>query len=167
MEVICINKIIQEINGSLESLEVPVYESDKFELKELAPLLKLLSETKTRVNDLELTVARYAAAKMTAPEVNIDGIALKRSAPSQNTKWDNDSLLSVLLARSRDERQVDEETGEYESEVSAFMRILRECASIGYFKVGKKGDTGLLAHGIDPDEYREKKPAIQKASVLK
>lgn len=69
-------------------------------------------------------------------------------------EWDHDALHRVLLARGRDARKIDSETGEVlESEGEAVARVLMECAGIGYWRV-----TNLKRYGVDADEYRHTEP---------
>lgn len=72
---------------------------------------------------------------------------IERKRGTSRTAWDSDGLRPVVVARALDERQLDEESGEYESQASAVSRVLGECARFEW-RV-----TALRAHGIDPDEY--------------
>lgn len=91
-----------------------------------------------------------------APEkrYEVPGVGLVEvSKRTKRTGWRHAELLPVLVARALDERQLDEESGEYEREASAVARVLRECVSFGAGKV-----TGLRARGIQPDEFCDETP---------
>ena len=88
------------------------------------------------------------------------GIGMVTVAQSKSKKWDNESVFNVLVARARDARRINKETGEVlESEGQAVRRVIEECAGIGYWRV-----TALKEYGVDPDEYYETtstKPSIR------
>ena len=71
-------------------------------------------------------------------------------AKRRNRKWDHDEAVKHVVARALDERQVNPDTGEVEPSWVAVARALRECAGIGYWRVGALRDRGL-----DPDEFAE------------
>lgn len=86
-------------------------------------------------------------------QVTVDGVGTAEIKRGNDRKqWDNDALIRLVIARGRDERRVDEETGEYESEAEAVGRALMACARPSW-RV-----TALKERGIDPDEYCEKTP---------
>lgn len=82
-----------------------------------------------------------------------DGRRWKVRRKKGSTQWDTDGLAPVVMARARDERRVIEETGEYESEGEAVMRVTLRCAGVGYWRKGE-----LRKLGIDPDEYLASSP---------
>ena len=83
---------------------------------------------------------------------------------SQNRKWDNEQMFSTLLARARDHRLMDKETGELlESEGQAVRRVIEECAYISYWRI-----TPLIEkYGIDPDEFYETTSRRQSVRIIK
>jgi len=70
----------------------------------------------------------------------------------KRTGWDHDELWRHVVARARDERRVDEATGEYESESEAIARVLFRCARPSWRL------TALRDMGLDPDEFCKVEP---------
>lgn len=93
-------------------------------------------------------------------EIDVEGVGhvqVKRG--NSRTEWDTDALIRLVIARGRDERQVDPETGEaLESEGEAVGRALMAAARPSW-RV-----TSLRDLGIDADEYCTKTPG--KLSVV-
>lgn len=81
-----------------------------------------------------------------------DGRIAQVRRGKDRTEWDHDALIRLVVARGRDERKLDEETGEYEPEGEAVARALMECARPSWRL------TPLRARGIDPDEYCASSP---------
>jgi len=123
------------------------------DLADLAFQIKQVNDARRELKFIEDHLRDICARTMTMDSVYIEGVGqVERKRGSTNDKWDDDSVLKVLLARSRDERMVlDEETGEYESEASAFIRVLKECAHIDYFRV-----KALDEHGVKASDYRQR-----------
>ena len=70
---------------------------------------------------------------------------------SKGKRWDHEAMWNVLVARARDARLIDKETGEVlESEGQAVRRVLEQCAYVSYWRLEP-----LKEYGIDPDEYYE------------
>lgn len=105
-------------------------------------------------------VGEAAHHAMPSRYASVEGVGdVEKSWGLDRKGWEHDALLDLILARSRDERKADEKTGEYESEVEAFKRVLRDCAGFSYWKVGKKEEgTGLRGRGIDPSDYCREEP---------
>lgn len=69
-----------------------------------------------------------------------------------NRRWDHDELVRHLTRVVLDTREIDPETGEITSQ-PAWERVasaIRDCAGIGYWRIGKLRD-----YGLDPDEFAE------------
>jgi len=66
---------------------------------------------------------------------------------TSRTHWDNEGLTRKLVAMSRDERILNEVTGEYEPEAEAVARVLTECARPSWRL------TPLRGRHIPIDEY--------------
>ncbi len=85
-------------------------------------------------------------------KVTIPPFGVVEKASSANRKWDNEEMFNVLLARARDARLIDKETGEVlESEGQAVRRVIEECAYVGYWKLTPLREK----YGVDPDEFYE------------
>lgn len=110
-------------------------------LKSLAGMTAAIKGAVVAIED------RYVAVAPKVLDVPLLGrVEVKRSA--SRTQWDNDTLAAHVIARARDERMFDPDTGEaLEDEHSAALRVLKDCASFSW-KV-----TGLRQHGIDPAEF--------------
>lgn len=80
----------------------------------------------------------------------IEGVGvIQAKKGSERKAWDHAALLRMVVARGRDERRIDPDTGEVlESEVDAVVRAITACAGIRDWKV-----TGLRSRAIDPDEH--------------
>jgi hypothetical protein len=78
----------------------------------------------------------------------VDGLGeveIRRS--TKRTQWDSEALTRRLVAMARDERILDEKTGEYEPPEEAVARVLSECVRPSW-RV-----TPLRARHIDETEY--------------
>jgi hypothetical protein len=138
-------------------------------LEELTPILHRLQVATKALGAAHHAVAVAVGSKMSSKNLIVNGVTLERGSPSGGDQWGVEDVLDHLYARARDERQMDEETGEYESDGSALLRLVKECAGIQYFRKGKKGDDpgpGLRAHGLDPDEFLTPASGPRKAKVL-
>lgn len=72
----------------------------------------------------------------------------------KGVKWDGEPLVRKVVAYALDERTCDPETGEYERDVDAVVRVLSECSAITNPSHGWR-TTPLKARGIDIDEFCE------------
>lgn len=118
---------------------------------ELALTLHHIREAKRALGDAERDIEQHLADAMGKEKVVvIAGLGtLERKASAVKPKWDAEALLPRIAALSRDERLVNERTGEIESDSDAAVRVLNECASIAYFRVGE-----LNRRGLDAREFR-------------
>lgn len=107
------------------------------------------------LQDLKKQVGYHAHHSLPGREVVAPEIGpVSKSWPSDRKDWRHDDLFDLMLARARDERELDEETGEYEDLGVVVIRVLRDCVSVGGWKLGKAEEgTGLRGRGIDPDEF--------------
>jgi hypothetical protein len=110
-------------------------------------------DLKVAESELVTMIADRVGVGATIPDPSGDGgWRVKRKAGRK--VWDHDAIHRVLLARGRDARRMDRDTGEVlESEGEAVARVLMECAGIGYWRV-----TNLARYGVDADEYRATDP---------
>lgn len=132
----------------------------------------LLDDVGFELRQAKADVGEAAHHAMPGRYATVEGVGdVEKSWGYDRSGWDHDSLFNLVLARARDERGVDEETGEYEDPAVVVLRVLRECAGIGYWKVGNKDKgTGLKGRGIDPDEYctvTDKRPSVSVPSAAK
>lgn len=137
------------------------------DLRTMVPALRLLGRAKQLITAAEDELSRVIALQMSKKNMLVAGIPLERTKIGDSVKWDINRLLPVLLARARDERNIDRETGEaLETDGDAFLRLVKDCLGIGYAKVGKKEEgTGLLGHGIDPDDFKDRPVGQYRAKV--
>ena len=111
--------------------------------------LAALRAARKALADWELVLADYLADALGRNTITVDGVGtvlVKHGA--KRTEWDNDALHRAVVARARDERRIDPDTGEViESEGEAVGRVLADCARPSWRL------TALRALGLDPDEY--------------
>ena len=104
-------------------------------------------------SELVTMIANRAGVGTSIPDPAGDGGWRVRRKKGR-VEWDHDALRRVVLARGRDARKIDHETGEaLESEGEAVARVLMECAGVSYWRV-----TNLARYGVDADEYRATNP---------
>lgn len=118
---------------------------------ELAHTLSRLRSARRMLSDAERDIEQHLATAMGDDKVVVVeglGTVERKHSPVKPT-WDHERLLPRIAAMSRDERLINERTGEIESDSDAAARVLFECAAISYWRVGK-----LQERGIDAKEYR-------------
>ena len=119
--------------------------------------LAQLTSVRKQIADLRLIEKEYVNnlhELMPQKKMLFSDFGLIEKKNSASRKWDNEEMFNVLMARARDARLIDKETGEVlESEGQAVRRVIQECAGVQYWKV-----TPLIEkYGVDPDEYAETK----------
>lgn len=120
------------------------------ELLELARSLTVIDAEIRALREQRDHIIAALAEAMPTKIVELPGFGvLERKAGNKRTRWDHESLLRVVLARSRDERLCDPSTGEYEDSGEAAVRVLAECARMEW-RV-----TPLRARGLQVDEFCE------------
>lgn len=119
-----------------------------------------LRETVTALRMWEGVLTDWIADALGRNTLDLDGIGHIEVKHGANRKeWDNDALWRLVVARARDERKIDPETGEaLESEGEAVGRVLGECMRPSWRL------TPLRERDIDPDEYCQVSPG--KTSVV-
>lgn len=128
----------------------------------LDDLVENLLETRERIQQLRdherfLIDEIYDAAPQRKNET---AFGLVEVSKRRNRKWDHEEATKHVVARALDERAVDPDTGEIEPSWVAVTRALRECAGIGYWRVGALRDRGL-----DPDEFAETTSEAKSVSI--
>ncbi len=103
---------------------------------------------RARLRTVEIDLELQIDDAMTGRFLRVGLFELERRRGANRKAWDHDGLLSVVLARSRDERICDQATGEYEDPGAAAVRVLAETAHIDYWRTQP-----LRARGVDVDEY--------------
>jgi hypothetical protein len=121
-------------------------------LEALCALTADLQQLKRSIDTYEADLTDRIAEQVEY-EAEVAGRVVQVKRGKDRTAWDHDSLFRLALARSRDERLVDEETGVYEDPGEAALRVIRELVGVSYWK-----KTGLKARGIEIDEFCETKP---------
>lgn len=115
----------------------------------LATLLYDLRDVKQRVAEVYGACESHVieeAGERSFDLPNLGRFEVRKSV--KRSKWDHDSLVSVLVRKANEERKFNSTTGEVEPEGEAVARTLRDCISFGQGKV-----TGLRARGIEADEF--------------
>ncbi len=128
----------------------------------LDDLVENLLDTRERIQQLRdherfLIDEIYDAAPQRKNET---AFGLVEVSKRRNRKWDHEEATKHVVARALDERAVDPDTGEIEPSWVAVTRALRECAGIGYWRVGALRDRGL-----DPDEFAETTSEAKSVSI--
>lgn len=141
---------MQTVIALIEAEHRQVTESDS--LERLVALCADLQALRRSLDVYETDLTDRIAERIDY-EAEVDGRVVQVRRGKDRTAWDHDSLWSLALARSRDERVLDEETGVYEDAGEAALRVIRELVGVSYWK-----KTGLKARGIDIDEFCESKP---------
>ncbi len=114
----------------------------------------LIRELRGYLDEVAGAMLRQVESKITT----VDGVPghFERVTDSA-VRWSHDSLLRRIGEVALDRRVVDRETGELESPEEAALRLIRECASIAYWRKGK-----LRELGVDPDEFSERERPRQR-----
>jgi hypothetical protein len=127
---------------ALSSLDISI------DQQELAATVRNIREARGLLANAERAFEAKLAEQMTS-KVSEDGTYERRWSPDKTT-WDHDFIAPRIVAASMDERILNPDTGEIESEGSAVMRLFREAAGISYWRVG-----ALKRLGINIDDCRE------------
>lgn len=115
----------------------------------LAATLVDVRDVKKLAADVYSTVETALVSE--AGEKSFDVPSLGRFEVRKKTKrsgWRHDELVPVLVAKANEERRLNTESGEVETEGHAVARVLRACISFGAGKV-----TGLRERGLQVDEW--------------
>lgn len=151
----------------VDALQAEVYDLAKAEdppdLEEVVKALIHIRAIMAQFRDARDTLAEVGADLMTQRQLVVEGVGpIERTGGWDRKEWQHDSLLSHVLRRVREEREewAREHDGEApkETEGEAVIRMLREHASINYWK------QTLNSTGISVDEFCrrvEKRPGIK------
>lgn len=113
----------------------------------LAHALHELRQAKQAIGDAERDVEARLAESMETKEMAVEGLALERRWSAARTEWSHEVIAKRVAAASRDERILNEATGEIEGESEAAARVVLSAAGIGYWRKGR-----LKELGIDPKD---------------
>ena len=157
--------LMETLTFTVDQLQVdlPVWVDDTGPgFAELAGYLKAVEKAREGLKMVEAVLNELTEKAMPrdVKSIYLEGVGqVERHRTGSRKAWQSERLLPVVVARALDERQVDEDTGEYEREAEAVTRVLAECARFEW-RVGKtpnpeKGEKGnaLRRLGIDPDDY--------------
>lgn len=127
--------------------------------EELAWCLHLVRETRRWLGDAERLLEASLAAELDGEKTAVvAGLGtIERKASRVKPVWDHAALMDRVAAASQDERKIDTETGEVlESFGQAAVRVMFDCAAIGYWRVGKLAERGIDAKAFCEQEgWRE------------
>lgn len=138
---------IAEVSAALRALDQVL--SEIVDRDTLASLLMDLRDVKKQAGDVFATCERRLLNE--AGERSFDVPMLGRFEVRRSTKrtgWVWDRLIPDLIAKAREERRYNSDSGEVEGEGEATARVLRDCVSFSSAKV-----TGLRARGLSDDDY--------------
>ena len=128
----------------------------------LADLLRLVRTTRKEWQDTEAAIESLLATKAGVGQHSTDGGTYIVRQAATKVEWDHDTVRRNILSRARDERILDETTGEYEGEGEAVARIIWTCVPASpSWRVG-----GLKALGLDPSELRTKIPGRKTVEII-
>lgn len=115
----------------------------------LASLLMDLRDAKKQAADVYATCEKRLlneAGERSFEVPMLGRFEVKRA--TKRTGWVWDRLIPDLVAKAREERRFNSDSGEVEGEGEATARVLRDCVSFSSAKV-----TGLRARGLSDDDY--------------
>lgn len=131
-----------------EVLEIGYRQVEGATADDLARLLVAIRDARAALASFADDVSRDLLVLMGDKKMVVEGVGEVEAVKStKRTKWENGTLARKVIALAYDERQFDEQTGEYEEAGAAVARVLLECARPSW-RLGP-----LRARGIDPDEY--------------
>lgn len=125
------------------------------DLAALGDGLGRLRGLRQQLTDLERHVEDHAAKLMPGKRVELDGVTLERHQGGTSAKWQSEELLRYLVG----DQLVDPRTGE--DVYPLLVAVLPITPSLGW----RKGP--LREHGVDPDEWSERKPGRMTVSVYR
>lgn len=132
------------------------------DLEDVVTTLRYTHAVMAQFRDARDTLSEVGASLMTQRQMMVGGVPVERTGGWDRKGWQHEDLLAQVVRWAREEQAAyaqDHDGEVQESEGQAVARILREVASIGYWKVGTTSQRGL-----DLDEYctREKaRPGIR------
>lgn len=124
--------------------EVRVSEDAGMAVATLKSLREMTAQLRETASQVEARYVEIAPRKAEYPGVGV--VEVKRQ--TTRTQWEHPEILKRVVAAARDERLVDEETGEMiEDEYTTLGRVLNEVARFEWRLVP------LRARGIEPDDF--------------
>jgi hypothetical protein len=120
-----------------------------FDIDRAVADLAELREVKKALDEWETELSAWLTEALGYNTLTLDsGQSVEIKRGNDRKAWDHDELRRVVLARARDERIIDPETGEAEDLAEATLRVLTDCAHIDYWRKG-----ALSERGLDVDEF--------------
>lgn len=143
---------LSELTEACQSMAWALREEPPTGVDSLAGALNILREARRALGDAERDIEAHLAEAMGKEKlVVVAGLGtLERKHSKVSPKWDHERLRPMLAALSRDERKLNEETGEIEGESEAAIRVFTDVAAVSYYRLGK-----LKERGLNPDDYCE------------
>ena len=153
MNALTVVKLLEELPGFLdEEYELP--DGADVSLDRYVYVLHAVRVCRRRLSDFEAKVSDDLVARAAEHTFTVDGLGeVQIRKRTRRTHWDNEGLTRKLVAMSRDERILNEMTGEYEPEAEAVARVLSECARPSWRL------TPLRERHIPIDEYAHEEDA--------
>jgi hypothetical protein len=113
-----------------------------------------LREARVHLDEVAAAADQHLLAEAGERTFDVPGIGrVEIKVKKKRTGWRHDELVPALVAKAREERLLNSETGDVEPEGVTVARVLRDCISFGAGKV-----TGLRRRGFQPDEWCNEEP---------
>ena len=137
------------MNDAIDEIEAQVRGAvDRGDPEELAQLVQDLKGWKKSLSVIERDARSGYVTSAGERRMSFEGAGtFEVMKKTKRTGWQTDELWKRVVARARDERKVDHETGEMEDPVETISRVLFACLNPSWRL------EPLRALGIDPDEF--------------
>lgn len=149
-----LKQVLFELAEEVERLTLGLGEQPDF--ADVVEALRHLSGCRRYLKESEELVSELAAALAPSRVTTVEGVGpvTKYGATVTRSEWENEAIWPRVVARARDERRMDPETGEaLESETEAVIRVLKDVMSPTWKVGARDGSSGLRRLGLDPDEF--------------
>lgn len=116
--------------------------------------LRVIADAQDALSSIRGRLEREVMKRMSDTQHEHDGVTVERKGRRERVKWDNARLAWVAARKAREDRVIDEETGEAEPMEDTVARGLIDAYGLDVASKAPRS-TWLKAHDIDPDDYRE------------
>lgn len=145
-----VDRLGDEVRELVDASEPP-------DLEEVVLALRDVHAVMAQLRDARGALAELGASLMPQQQMTVAGLPIERTGGWNRKEWQHEDLLAHVVRWAKEEQaeHARNNDGEVrESEGQAVVRILREVASLSYWKVGTTRDRGL-----DVDEFCRREAA--------